>query len=177
MKIKIFITLLAFLPILCSCKVVEHYEYAHEPTASVKDCLWDTAYKKAKCLDGKDLVLIPDFRTFTPSFADPYSRLIVCSKNDTPFWITKAILRVQGESTETIIELNKEYPYKEAMGESGYHVVWILLFNQKNTDYSKYEMKEHLEFEVHYSPTKSGPSKSEVFQLNLKKRKDIAWST
>jgi hypothetical protein len=177
MKYRLLIILMAFMPLLSSCSVVEYYEYVNVETASIKDCLWDTAYKKAKCLDGKDLVLIPDFRTFTPSFTDPYSRLIVCSKNDTPFWISKAILRVKGESTETLIEFNKEYPYKEAMGDSGYHVVWILLFDQKNTDYSKYEMKENLEFEVHYSPTKSGPSKSEVFQLNLKKRKDIAWPT
>jgi len=163
---------------LSSCKIVSYQAYTHKPTQEIKDCLWNTAYKKDKCLKGKDLVIIPDFRAFTTSFPQPKSRLIVCSKNDDPIWISKAILRVPGDpESETTLNLSKEYPYKKKMGETEYNVVWILLFNQKNTDYSKYKMKERLELELHYSPTKSNSPKIEVFELDLVEKKDIAWPT
>ncbi len=177
MKKELTVILFAFLLLLSSCKAVEYYEYVHKPTAQIKDCLWNSAYKKAKCLKDENLVLIPDFRAFSPSFSIPQSRLIVCSKNNKPIWISKAILRVKGEKTETTLKLSKEFPYREPTGKTGYHIVWILLFDEKNTEYSKYEMKNNLELEIHYSPSRGEPNKTEFFEINLKKRKDVAWPT
>lgn len=178
MKNKFTVLLLICLPLLSSCKLVSFYEYVHKPTDSTKDWLWNTGHKKDRRLKGKDLVIIPDFRAFTTSFHQPSSRLIVCSKYDEPFWISKAILRVPGEEgTETTLNLSEEYPYREKMGQTEYSIVWILLFNHKNTDYSKYEMKEKLELELQYSPTKSAPPKTETFELELVEKKDFAWPT
>ena len=178
MKNTKILLLLACLPLLSSCKLVSYYSYDHKPTQSIKDCLWNTAYEKDKCLKGKDLVIIPDFRAFTPSFPRPSSRLIVCSKGNDPIWISKAILRVPSETnSETTLNLSKEYPHRQRMGKTEYGVVWVLLFDQKNCDYSKYEMKEKLELEIEYAPAKSEPLKTETFELNLIKKRDIAWPT
>ena len=172
------IILIAILPLLSSCMVVEYYEYVHTPTAQIWPCLFNSAYKKAtKCLKDEDLVLIPDVRTFSTSFGAPHSRLIVCSKDNEPIWVSKAVLRAKGGGAETTLRLSKEFPYRQPMGKTGYHIVWILLFDEENTDYSKYEMKDNLELEIHYSPSQGDPSRIELFQLNLRKRKDIAWIT
>lgn len=174
---KCAIALLISLPILTSCKIVSYYEYTHKPTESVKQALWDGNFKNAKTLKGKDIVVIPDFQAFSPSFPDPHSRLIVCSRNNEPFWIDKAILRVPGEEIETELNLAKEFPYKQPIGDSGYHIVWILLFNGDNTDYTKYRMKNHLELELHYAPSKGEQIRVETFEIDLIKRKDFAWPT
>lgn len=169
--------LLIVLPFLSSCRIVSYYEYTHKPTASIKQALWDGAYESAKCLKNKDLVIIPDFHAFSPSFPSPNSRIIVCSKNKDPFWIEKAILRVPGDDGETTLELAKEFQFRQPIGDTGYHITWILLFEDQNTDYSKYRTKEHLELEIHFAPSKNKPIKVETFGLELIKRKDFAWPT
>lgn len=177
MKLTLITVLLGILFILPSCKIVSFYEYTHKPTASVMQALWDGKYSSAKSLKNRDLVIIPDFRSFTSSFPNPGSRLIVCSKKNDPFWIEKAILRVKGEDIETTLNFSKDVPYKQPIGESGYHIVWILLFDDKNTEYSKYKIKEHLELELHYAPSKNDLVKVDTFELELIKRKDFAWPT
>ncbi len=173
-KIKYLIYLLFIF--LVSCSVIDIQDYVHEPTHKLRQSIINSGYTKANSTKNRDLIFVPNFREFSPSFSGNRSSLIVLSKNTITIFVEKAILRAPKMDVSNTINISKKFNVQREVGTTGYKIDVIPLFDVKNTKYSNFQDSQVLELTIVYS-LGGNSTEEKSFTLKLITKKDVAWIT
>tara|TARA_Y100000385_G_C13030502_1_gene610524 strand:+ start:106 stop:657 length:552 start_codon:yes stop_codon:yes gene_type:complete len=183
MPLKSIIFLLSTF-LLLSCRAVNVYDYVHEPTHNLRNYLIHKNGDINISRHTKESILfIPNLRTFTSSFSSPkYVDVYACSMKKGKVFLAKVTLINNDTNHEVGKELNKIVLIEKKI--SGRYVEYkqfcksISLFDDKDINYKDNFMNaKSLTLKVYYRYPGSSLEKEQIFKINLKKDKQIAWPT
>lgn len=183
MRLKLIILSLSTL-LLLSCKIVEVYDYTHEPTHHLRDRIrLKSGDISLPHYTDETILFIPNLRTFSLSFSSPrYVDLYAYSTNKEEFFLTKAIL----VNDDTKYKIEKKFNQTILIEKklSGRHIEYkhfyksIELFKDSNINYQEnFSGAKNLILKIYYRYPNSSVEKERIFKIELKKNKEIAWPT
>lgn len=173
-NIKILILLLPLL--LCSCQLVEFQDYVHKPTQKLRQSLIYSGHKNVRGIDAQQLVLVPNFRTFTKSFPSNRAELFIVTSLDQEIIISEAVLRNLDTGAYKMIALDsKDVNFKPVEG-TGYFIKSLLLLDKNDFPIHEFNTAKKLELVITYSVNNDAKRK-EAMIIKLVTKKDFAWVT
>jgi hypothetical protein len=183
MLVKIIIFLLSTI-LLLSCRMVEIYDYTHEPTHHLRDRIrWKSGDILVPHYTNEAILFIPNLRTFSLSHASPrYIDLYAYSMQSEKFSLARVILINDDTKYKIEKKLNHTIIIKKKL--SGRHIEYkhfyksIELFEDKNINYKEnFSGAKNLTLKIYYRYPNSYKEKEKIFKIKLKKNKEIAWPT
>lgn len=144
--------------LLGACRVVHIDDYVHEPTRQLRQSLiWSG--DSAKGADGRDFVLVPNFRTFPASWAQPRASLYVASISDDQIQINAATLTNLGTGVTQDIAIGGGGTPLALKPRDGtdYFVGNVVLLDSDFDDVGTFNEAEALELWIQYSISGDDP--------------------
>lgn len=171
--------------LLLSCKIVEVYDYTHEPTHYLRDrIVWKSGDISVPHHTNEPILFIPNLRTFSLSFSSPrFVRLNACSMQPEKFVLARVILKNDDSKYEIEKKFNQTILVEKKMfGRHNFEYEHfcnnIRLFKDENINYQEnFSGAKSLILKIYYRYPNSSVEKERIFKIKLKKNKEIAWPT
>jgi len=165
----------------CGCSLVSIERYVHEPTAELPYYVWQNQALPSKFIPPKgEVLMVPDFRTFTASFAGQSSHLKIFTTDKRSLFIESAELEVSEKSVRQSLTLNvTTQPARLEKGDEVW-VAYVSLFiddrvPERNFEFSKIQGADQLILIIRW---RDGDKAIETrFPLRRVVRKEAAWVT
>lgn len=156
--------------------MVEYKDYVHEPTQKLRQSLIYSARTKVRGIGGRQLIFVPNFRTFTGSFSNNRAELLIVSSFDQEINVSEAVLHnIDTSSYEKIALDNKNIKFKSIEG-TGYYIASLPLIGKDDAYIDKFNTAKKLELTITYRNS-SNEVKKEIMAIELVTKSDIAWPT
>ncbi len=123
MLVKIIILSLSTI-LLLSCRMVEIYDYTHEPTHHLRDRIrWKSGDILVPHYTNEAILFIPNLRTFSLSYTSPrFVRLHVCSMQPEKFSLARVILINDDSKYQIQKKFNQTISIEKGMSGRKYRV-------------------------------------------------------
>jgi hypothetical protein len=176
-KVATIRVLIAFIVLLLSaCSFVDVQDYVHEPTNKLRHSIVYSSHTEIEGMDEEVLKLIPNFRTFSPSFSRKRGVMIFASKEK----LTLTVLQAKITNVETGVSdeltINSDVLIGKSVPDSPYYLGFLVVVDENFKKSDQYNGAGSLKLAITYVDA-SGNIINETFVLKLITRKEVAWVT
>lgn len=135
-----------------------------------------SSHNKIDEMNGEEFKIIPNFRTFTPSYSFKQGSLIFAADREINVNVIAAKITNIDTGESSKIDINREIAVNKKVPKTQYFLGFLVVIDEKFSQTEKYSGAKALSVEVVYKNI-SGETVTESFLLNLVTRKDLAWVT
>lgn len=161
---------------LGACRTVEVQDYVHEPTHKLRQSIVNSSLQRIDGIQDRRLVVVPNFRTFSPSYVANRAVLIIVSVGATTVQMDGAKLVNKDTGATQDIDLNEVCEVAKSVPKTGYFLGFVSLLKEDFDGFSAFNQAQELELTVTYRLA-DGQSVTETILLKRVVRKKTAWST
>ncbi|WP_444902181.1 hypothetical protein ACJJIG_04425 [Microbulbifer sp. SSSA007] len=148
----------------------------HEPTNSIRHSIVYSSHTKIDGMGGEEFKIIPNFRMFAPSYSFKRGSLILAANKETNVNVISATITNIDTGEFSNIDVNRAITINKPIPKSKYFVGFLVVIDEEFRKSEKYSGAQLLNLEVFYT-IDGGEVVSEIFELKLITRKDVAWVT
>ncbi|MFK7996247.1 MAG: hypothetical protein AB8B87_19065 [Granulosicoccus sp.] len=156
--------------------MVEFQDYVHKPTQQLRQSLIYSGRKKVRGVDGRQLVLVPNFRTFTEAFSSNRASLLIVTSLDEKIRIRKVVLRNLDTGIDREIDLKFSRGNLAPIEGTKYSVRSLVLIDKNDRFIPEFNTAEKLELIITYD-VGNDESRKESMLIKRITKKDFAWPT
>jgi len=171
---KIYILLLLSI-LQCSCSIVEIEDYVHGPTNDIRNSIDHWSYDRLDKLVDEPIILIPNFRTFSTSYSFHVGQVVVLSEHPVEVEIESVSIWSENKN-EVSLELNKKGMVSDRLGESKFYYLKLHVLRMDDFSIESWNSEPEIWVKVNYRFGESA-LESEIFNLKLITKKEVAWPT
>ena len=173
-RMKLYILILLSL-LGCSCSIVEIEDYIHEPTNDIRNSIDHWSYSRLDKLVDEQIILIPNFRTFSASYSFHVGQVVVLSEYPVEVAIDSVSIWSDNKK-EVSVELNKKGMVSDRLGESKFYYLKLHILRMDDFPIEAWNSEPKIWVKVNYRFGERA-TESEVFNLKLVTKKEVAWPT
>ena len=151
-------------------------EYVHGPTDRIKHSIVYSSHTKIEGMENGNFKIVPNFRTFVPAYTVGRGELIFVSNIKTSVSVVSAKITNIETGANEVIKFGRIIPVQKQVPDTGYFLGFMVVVDEKFRNKALYSGAKSIKLEITYN-IQGGTQSTEVFELKLITRKDVAWVT
>ncbi len=175
-SVAIKILLLTLSLCLGACRSVDVQDYVHEATHDIRQSLVYSSHQKIEGIKDRQFVVVPNFRTFTPSYTANRALLIIVSKGATSVHMDNAKLVNKDTGAIKVIDIDQTYEVAKSVPNTDFYLGFVSLLKEDFDGFADFNQAKQIELTVNYRLV-DGKAVTETMLLKLVVEKQTAWAT
>lgn len=148
----------------------------HEPTNAIRHSVFFSSHTEIDGMNGEEFKIIPNFRMFAPSYSFKRGSLIFAANSEMNVNVISARLTNIDTGDSANIDIDRTLSISKPIPNTKYFIGFLVVLDEKFSSPENYSGAQLLNLEVVYTIA-NGKVISEMFELKLITRKDVAWVT